>query len=635
MRAEPRRSWADTSGLKVLGWVGGGITVLGIVMLLVVAIQHGLLSPAVRVLVGTVIGLLLVGGSGLLRRREHQTALAVTLACTGLAVLYLATIGAVRLAELAPPVVGHGASAVIVVMGVCLALTWREPWLAGISFAASALLAPIVGDGFGPGVFVFEALMVAGGAACLLLRLGLVAWSCASAAAGFVTLVGMAGGDVRPAQLLVVIFMVLLTWALFVSRWAVGGAPMDPGPFPIRPRSYDPVQIARDYADFHAHTARVASARRDATAATISLAISAAILVVALGVARPVGVYEAGIGIVAALCAVLFACLAWAAGHIPSLEHLSLRVTAWSAAIACAAVALLRLLNGDARSISWLVLGIIVLAAVGTERLMFLLAPALAVAGFAVLAAWPALSPSALFPWPADGLLGEAGLLPRGWTVVLPAGVCVVVLCAAAGWAIARCSAARLTGVRSALQADAATGLSHGYPADEVAAAQAMHTAVMGWALVICSAVACYGLIAVTMVLAYAVAPTRVGYQAGQIIVTVFVTLVALVLLWQGFRRVVLRIGGLGIAAVAVAKLLLFDTRTLESLPRAMTTIGVGVLLLLAAVAYVIALSRVNGAAASDSSRPDAALGAPPAGAALAATGYSGAEATWAAPPHE
>jgi hypothetical protein len=66
-----------------------------------------------------------------------------------------------------------------------------------------------------------------------------------------------------------------------------------------------------------------------------------------------------------------------------------------------------------------------------------------------------------------------------------------------------------------------------------------------------------------------------------------------------------------------------------------MTTIGVGVLLLLAAVAYVIALSRVNGAAASDSSRPDAALGAPPAGAALAATGYSGAEATWAAPPHE
>jgi uncharacterized membrane protein len=593
--ARPHTSWADTSGLKVLGWAGGGITVLGIVMLLVVAIQQGLLSPLARVLVGAMIGLLLVGGGTLLRRRERQTALAVTLACTGLAALYLTTLGGIRLADLAPPVVGHAASAVIVVIGVTLAVAWREPWLAGVSFAASALLAPVVAGGFDAGVFVFEALMVAGGAACLLLQMGLAAWACASSAAGLVVFAGLVLDDVSPGELLAVLFTVLVTWTLFVGRWAAGRAPIDPGPFPIRPRSFDPVQIARDYADFHAHTARARLARADNVAAIVSLAISAALLVLALAVAQPAGLHEVGIGIIAVILAVLFTALAWASGHIPALSLVSLRVTAWSAAIACATVALLRLLSGDARSMSWLVLGIIVLVAVGAERLMFLLVPAVSVAGFAVLAAWPALSPSALVQWPSVGLIDGSGLLPRAWAVVLPAGICVIVLCAVGLWAVSRCSSARLAEVRSTLRAEAIAGLSHGYPTDEAAAAQAHHTTITSWALVICSAVACYGLLAVTMVLTYAFSPTHAGYQAGQIVVTVFVAVVALVLLWQGFRRVVLRLGGLGIAAVAVAKLLMFDIRTLQALPRAMTTIGVGVLLLLAAVAYVVTLSRANG----------------------------------------
>jgi hypothetical protein len=447
-------------------------------------------------------------------------------------------------------------------------------------------------------------------------------------------------GDVRPGELLAILFMVLLTWALFLGRWAAGKAPLDPGPFPLRPRSYDPAQIARDYADFHAHTARADAARADTVAATLSLAISAALLVVALAVARPIGVHEIGIGVIAAILAALFAGLAWASDHIPALSRVSLRVTTWSAAIACAAVALLRLLSGDARSISWLVLGIIVLLAVGAERLMFLLVPAVAVAGFAVLAAWPALSPSALFRWPSEGLLEASGLLPRGWTVVLPAGVCVIVLCAAGWWAVSRCSAARLAEVRGALHADAAAGLDHGYPAHEAAAARSRHTTITGWALVICSAVACYGLIAVTMVLAYSISPTHAGYQAGQIVVTIFVTLVALVLLWQGFRRVVLRLGGLGIAAVAVAKLLLFDTRTLEALPRAMTTIGVGVLLLLAAVAYVLTLSRLNAAGPAEGEVTAAPSAVPaPVGLSDAPTepGAPGSAASgmWAAPPRE
>ncbi len=83
---------------------------------------------------------------------------------------------------------------------------------------------------------------------------------------------------------------------------------------------------------------------------------------------------------------------------------------------------------------------------------------------------------------------------------------------------------------------------------------------------------------------------------------------------------------------------LLFDTRTLEALPRAMTTIGVGVLLLLAAVAYVVALSRLNAATG-----PVAAATAAPAAASAPAgppahPGTAGPTAPgtmWAAPPRE
>lgn len=592
--APGEESWADTAGLKVLGWVGGGVTVLGVVLLLVVAVQQGLLSPLTRVLIGVAVGLVLLGGALMLRRRADRSALAVTVACTGLAVLYLATVGAVRLADLVGPITGHGASIVIVVLAVAISAKWREPWLAGVSFAASALLAPVVAGRFDTSAYLFEAIMVVGGAAGLLWGLGLIVWVCAGSAAAVVTLAAAVADGLRPAELLVVVVVALATWAVFVGRWWTGRAPRDPGPFPIRPRSADPAQISRDYADYHAHMALSDAARADAAAATISVGVAAGVLAAALIATRSGGIDRVGIGAIAGVFALLFAGFAWASERIPALDRLPLRVVAWCAAIVYAGVALLRALDGDIRSISWMVLAIIVLVAVGAERLRVLLLPAVVVAGISLLAAVPALDPADLVVWPPSRVIDGSGLLPRGWAVVLPAGVCVLLLCVASVWAVARCNVARIEAVADRQRAEAAAGLSYGYPADDLAAAKKFAATAMGWALVACSAVGCYGLLAVTMVLAYAAAPTYGGYQAGQIIVTLIVTVVALVLLAQGFRRVVLRIGGLGIAAVAVAKLLLFDTRTLDALPRAATVIVVGVLLLLAAAGYVAALSRVS-----------------------------------------
>jgi len=599
-------SWADTAGLKVLGWVGGGVTVLGIVLLLVIAAQQGILGPLARVIIGLVLGAVLVGGAALLHRRPAHGTLAVTIGCTGLAVEYLAVVGAVRLADLFPPLVGHGASALIVVVAVSMAVAWREPWLAGASFAVSGLLAPVVGGGFSASVLGFEAVMVAGGAACLLLGLGIFAWAGAGIAAVFAFLMAMALDVFTPVGLVLTIVVVAIAWATFIGRWAMGRVPIDPGPFPVRPRSHDPEQVARDYADFHEHNRRRDEARLHSAVATVSLSIGAGLLAVALVVVEPAGVQNLTAGMISAVLTVLFAIVAWASGRHAPLAHTSTRVVAWCGTIALAGVSLLRLLGGDARSVSWVVLATVILVIVAVERLTWLIAPALAAAGVALLAAGPALHPSDLLGWPAPGLVDGGGLLMRGWTVVLPGGICVIAMCFAAWWAVARVTAARVTAVRVAaahdgtdrVGADRADVPYRGptaVPAGTVTPEQ-HRTTVMGWTLVGCSAVACYGLLAVTMVLAYAVSPTHAGHQAGQIVVTIFVTLVALALLWQGFRRLIVRLGGLGLAAVAVAKLLLLDTSTLEALPRAITVIGVGVLLLLGAVAYLAALSRVGGA---------------------------------------
>lgn len=596
--------WADTFGLKILGWVGSGVTLLGVILLLVVAIQQGLLDPVARVAIGAVFGGLLIGGGLLLRRAEKQPAIAATLVCTGLATEFLATVGAVHLAEIISPTMGIVLTLLIVAVAVAIATWWDFPFLAASALAVSAVVGPMVMDDLGIGVFLFEAAILLGGAACLFTRLGLAPWITTGIATGFVVIIAMLMEALTGPALLVIIVMVFVTWGTFIGRWVAQREPVDPGPFAIRPRSFDPAQIARDYADFDAHNEQARHARQYHNVAVTSLAVSGAGLALSLATVQRPAMADPVIGWTAVAFAILFAAVYWSVAYMPQLNRMALRTVAWLAAMACAAVALLRLVDGDARSVAWILLGIFVLVTVGVERMREFLGWAMIAACIALLAASPAILPEDLLRWPPANLLGADGLQPRAWTVVLPVGVCVLLLCAAATWTVSRCIvvgapvARRSAGQPHAAGAAANGTAAPGTPATGSEPKDAVtlrdRTTAVGWTLVGGSVVACYGLLAITMVIAYAATPTQAGFQAGQIAVTVLFALVALVLLWQGFRRIVLRVGGLGIAAIAVAKLLLFDTRTLDALPRAITVIAVGALLLLAAVGYVMALARVS-----------------------------------------
>jgi len=553
---------------------------LGIVLLLVIAVQQGGISPGARVAIGLVLGAVLILAGVALRRSEGREALAVTLACTGLAVEYLSVVGAVRLAEIATPVVGFVGISAIVAIAVLLSTAWSEPWLAGIAFLTSGLLAPAVGGGVTDPVLIFEAILVAGGAVYLWLGDGRFAWAGAGLAAAVVFGAGLAEHPITVVGVSVAVVLTVLAWATMAARWMAGRVPVDPGPFPLRTPSRDPAQVARDYADFHAHQRLRETAHTDVVIAASSLAASAGLLVLTLAMMHPSQLRDLPMAITAAVVAAAFLALSLVGTRMPLLQPTPVVPAAWSAAIALVGLALLRLLGGDARGVAWVLVAAIALAVAGADRSARLLVPALVAMVVALLASGRVLHPGDLLSWPPLTLLGTGGLQARSWTLVLPTGLAIVVMCAVAWWAVTRCTTQAPPTVGRAMA---------GGPA--IMTAQ-NRIAALTWALVAFVVMAIYGVLAVTMVLAYALAPTEGGYEGGQVAVTALITVAGLLLLWQGFRQVVLRIGGLVLAGVAVAKLLLFDTRSLSAMPRAVTFVVVGVLLLASAAVYLRTMAR-------------------------------------------
>lgn len=585
-----RGAWADTTGSQLLGWVGGGVTVLGVVLLLVIGSQQGWFGPWARVISGVLLGVALVVGAMQLNRKPERRALAVTVAGTGLAAEYLSVAGASALWHLVPAAVGFVGAAVITLAGVAIAVAWREPWLAGASFLVTGFLAPAVGGGVGAPVLIFEAIVVAGGAVALLAGVGPLSWAGAGIAAGVVTFTGLMDHDPDGVMVAVVGVMTLITWVTFGYRWVSGRAPISPGPFPLRVPSPDPQQVAKDYEDFHRHTATIAAARTDRAVCSVSLAVASALLLIAMAVQRRQQL-DAGSAILAVGIAVIFVGVMLLARRIAHPQASAAVTIAWVSALSFTAVAALRAVDGQGRGVVWLLLAALAMAAAAAERTKRLFLPSLAAAGWAMIVALIRVTPGDLLAWPSR--LAGPGVSPGGGgPMAVPIGLGLVLVAALSLWAVVRCTAdaAADGGQSSTGQVGAGqAGAAHGWvlPADHRAG-------MLTWVTLAAVLVALYGAAAVVMVIAYAIAPTRAGYQGGQVAMTVLITVVGLTMLWQGFRRVVLRIGGLALAGVAVGKLLVFDTRSLSALPRALTFIGVGVLLLIGATIYLRTLARAG-----------------------------------------
>jgi uncharacterized membrane protein len=145
----------DGAGSRLLAWVGGAVTLLGVVLLLVLAVQRGWLGPLPRVLVGAALGVALIGIGLRVHRSPTGRTGAFALAATGIAALYLDAVAATVLFDYLPTLGGLAAGLVIAVAGLLLAARWDSPVLGTAVVVGCAVCAPMITKGFSPLLVTF------------------------------------------------------------------------------------------------------------------------------------------------------------------------------------------------------------------------------------------------------------------------------------------------------------------------------------------------------------------------------------------------------------------------------------------------------------------------------------------------
>ena len=154
---------------KVLAVAGVAVTLIGVVLLLVLAAQAGILRPEIRVGAGAVLAGALVGVAARLNARAGGRVGAIALAATGVAAAYMDLIAVTTIYDWVSAPVGLVLAAVIGGGGLTLARRWDSQHLGLLVLLPLIVLAPIVTDGI---TMLLVAFMLAIAAASLPVQLG-------------------------------------------------------------------------------------------------------------------------------------------------------------------------------------------------------------------------------------------------------------------------------------------------------------------------------------------------------------------------------------------------------------------------------------------------------------------------------
>jgi uncharacterized membrane protein len=144
---------------RLLAWVGGTVTLLGVVLLMVLAVQRGWLGPLPRVLAGAALGLVMIGLAVRVHRLPGGRTGALALVATGAAALYLDVIAASVLYEYLPIPVGLVVGLLVAAGGLAFADRWREQLLAVAVVAGAALFAPALAGLTSPRLVAFTLVL--------------------------------------------------------------------------------------------------------------------------------------------------------------------------------------------------------------------------------------------------------------------------------------------------------------------------------------------------------------------------------------------------------------------------------------------------------------------------------------------
>lgn len=143
-----QRLGEEGAGSRMLVWIGGAVTLVGVVLMMVLAIQRGWIGPVPRVLLGAVLAAALIAVSLRAHRTPAGRAGAFALAATGIAALYLDIVAATALLDLLPPWLGLLLGLLVAAAGLVLAGRWDAQTFAVFVLLGCALTAPFITDGF-------------------------------------------------------------------------------------------------------------------------------------------------------------------------------------------------------------------------------------------------------------------------------------------------------------------------------------------------------------------------------------------------------------------------------------------------------------------------------------------------------
>jgi uncharacterized membrane protein len=136
-------SFEELFGGRVLAWLGGLAILLGAVLFLGMAISHGWIDETARTVIAAVASFALLAGGVWLHERQGKTEAARAAVASGVSGLYATLVVATQAYDLISPGLGLGLAALVAGVGFLIAVRWSSPVVAAVG-SLGALAAPLL-----------------------------------------------------------------------------------------------------------------------------------------------------------------------------------------------------------------------------------------------------------------------------------------------------------------------------------------------------------------------------------------------------------------------------------------------------------------------------------------------------------
>ncbi|ADW70036.1 DUF2339 domain-containing protein [Granulicella tundricola] len=166
----PKQSFEDRLGSQIFNRIGVIALLIGTSLILKLAIEHGLIGPVARILIGLAAGVALVLWSERFRR-NHFAAFSYSLKAVGTGVLYLTLWAAFHLYHLLPAPIALAAMILVTAWNAWMAFTQDAELLAAYALIGAFATPALLSTGGDHELFLFSYLLAIALAVAALLRL--------------------------------------------------------------------------------------------------------------------------------------------------------------------------------------------------------------------------------------------------------------------------------------------------------------------------------------------------------------------------------------------------------------------------------------------------------------------------------